>query len=239
MRLPAIATDEQVRSRLERLALLGAKSAEVAHELRNSLSVLETSLHLVRRALKNEPAVAERIEGHLGRMADQIHAGQAIVREVLDESRDVGVERSSVDMRTLIMEVVAGIARPDDIEIEIDVAQKRVPVDARQVRQLVLNLVRNAIEAIADQPRGSERLVRVHSTIVDEVLTLCVDDSGPGIDASIAPRLFQAFASGKSGGTGLGLAVCRRIAQAHGGDIAARNLKPHGTSFEVTLPLIR
>ena len=75
VRMPAVATDEQVRSRLERLALLGAKSAEVAHELRNALSVLETSLHLVRRTLKNTPDVEGRVEAHLGRMAQQIHNG--------------------------------------------------------------------------------------------------------------------------------------------------------------------
>jgi len=238
MRLPALASDDQVRGRLERLALLGAKSAEVAHELRNALSVLETSLHLVRRALKNTPDVEGRVDGHLGRMAQQIHAGQAIVREVLDEARDQGVERTHVDLRTLVMEVVAGIPRPDDVELQVDVVPKRVSVDARQMRQLVLNLVRNAIEALDSLPQDEERLVRVRSEVVDEVLHLSVDDSGPGIDASIVPRLFQAFASGKSGGTGLGLAVCRRIAQAHGGDIAARNLKPRGTSFEVTLPLL-
>ncbi|GAC1352387.1 MAG: hypothetical protein NVSMB1_14760 [Polyangiales bacterium] len=211
----------------------------MAHELRNALSVLETSLHMVRRTLENHSGLPPNVDVHLKRMAEQVHAGQAIVREVLDEGRDAVVERDEVDLRTMVMEVVAGVVRPAGVKVDVDVPQRRVSIDPRQTRQLLLNLVRNAVEAIALQEQvGSEPgLVRVIAKVIDDGLMIEVHDNGPGVDEAIAPRLFQAFASGKSGGTGLGLVVCRRIAQAHGGDISVRNIEPHGTAFVVRLHL--
>jgi len=228
-----------VRARLERLAALGGRAAEVAHELRNALSVLETSLHLVRRALKASPDASGKAETHLARMGEQIHAGQAIVREVLDESRDA-LELAPVDLRSLVLEVVGGVTRPDHLAIDVEVARLRVVVDARQVRQLLLNLVRNALEALSPAratPRpGRVRILAGLGRDGNE-LSLCVEDDGPGIDAAIAPRLFQPFATGKRGGTGLGLVLCRRIAEAHGGSIVVEPIAPRGTRMKVTLPL--
>jgi signal transduction histidine kinase len=223
---------------LERLAALGGRAAEVAHELRNALSVLETSLHLARRALKASPESA-KAEPHLARMGEQIHAGQSIVREVLDEARD-SIELAPVDLRSLVLEVIGGVTRPEHLSIDADVARVRVVIDARQVRQLLINLVRNAIEALAPS-RSTPRpgTIRILGALASSgsVLQLCVEDDGPGIDAAIAPRLFQPFATGKRGGTGLGLALCRRIAEAHGGAICAEPITPRGTRMKVTLPL--
>jgi signal transduction histidine kinase len=232
--MPAISTEEEVRGRLERLASLGARSAELAHELRNALAVLETSLHLVRKTLKGSEELP-RVEKQLSRMAEQIHAGQALVREALDEVRAQAPERAPLDLRSLVLEVVAGIARPDHVALEVEVAGHTVSVDARLMRQLLLNLVRNAVEALAARPEAGR--VRVVGKRVGNDLLLVVEDNGPGIDESVAPRLFQAFNTSKSNGTGLGLAVCRRIAEAHGGQIVARRAEPRGTTMEVRIPV--
>lgn len=237
-RPPPPRTEEEVRARLERLAALGGRAAEVAHELRNALSVLETSLHLARRALKASPEGA-KAEPHLARMAEQIHAGQSIVREVLDEAREA-VQLEPVDLRGLVLEVVGGVQRPEHLSVDVDVARVRVVIDARQVRQLLLNLVRNAVEALSPTratPRpGRVKIIGMLAREGNE-LHLCVEDDGPGIDAALAPRLFQPFATGKRGGTGLSLALCRRIAQAHGGEILAEPIAPRGTRMKVILPL--
>lgn len=232
--MPAISTEEEVRGRLERLASLGARSAELAHELRNALAVLETSLHLVRKTLKGSEDLP-KVEKQLQRMAEQIHAGQALVREALDEVRAQPPERQPIDLRSLVLEVVAGIARPDHVGLEVEVAPHTVSIDARLMRQLLLNLVRNAVEALANRPEAGR--VRVVGKRVANDLLLVVEDNGPGIDESVAPRLFQAFNTSKSNGTGLGLAVCRRIAEAHGGHIVARRAEPRGTMMEVLIPV--
>lgn len=226
-------TEDEVRGRLERLASLGARSAELAHELRNALAVLETSLHILRRGLRASPDLS-KVEPQLARMGEQIHLGQALVREALDEVRGNHAERVDVELRGLVLEVVAGVARPEGVEVEVDVAPGRVSVDPQQMRQLLVNLVRNAVEALAGRPRG---VVRVLARVEASVLVLRIEDDGPGIDAAIAPRLFQAFVSGRAGGTGLGLAVSRRIAEAHGGRIAARPVEPRGTAMEVVIPV--
>lgn len=238
-RPPPPQSEDEIRGRLERLAALGGRAAEVAHELRNALSVLETSLHLARRALKAAPEVTSKAEPHLARMAEQIHAGQAIVREVLEESRD-SVELAPVDLRSLVLEVIGGVTRPEHLSLDADVARVRVVIDARQVRQLLINLVRNAVEALSPSrstPRPGK--IRIQGSLANQgtELLLFVEDDGPGIDAAVAPRLFQAFATGKRGGTGLGLALCRRIAEAHGGAIVAEPITPRGTRMKVTLPL--
>lgn len=232
--MPAIHPEEDVRGRLERLASLGARSAELAHELRNALAVLETSLHLVRKALRGSEDLP-RVEKQLGRMAEQIHAGQALVREALDEVKAGAPERANIDLRSLVLEVVAGIARPDHVAMDVEVSAHTVPVDARLMRQLLLNLVRNAVEILA--ARSEPGRVRVIGKRVHDELILVVEDNGPGIDPRVAPRLFQAFNSSKENGTGLGLAVCRRIAEAHGGKIVARPAEPRGTAMEVLIPL--
>jgi signal transduction histidine kinase len=234
---PPDLSEEDVRKRLERLAALGARSAEVAHELRNALSVLETSLHLARRAAKGSD-VAAKLEAHFARMAEQVHAGHTIVREVLDEGREA-LEIAPVDLRALVLETVAGLHRPEHVDVAVEITRMRVSVDERQIRQLLLNLARNAIEAMTTPratPRPGRVLILAH---VDDrnQLHLCVDDDGPGIDAAVAKRLFQPFVTGKRGGTGLGLALCKRIAEAHGGTIEASPRSPRGTRMEVVVPL--
>lgn len=245
MRAPAVARnptrprsgrapcDDEVQGRLERLAALGARSAELAHELRNALAVLETSLHLVRRQLQKSEDYP-RVERQLSRMSEQIHAGQSLVREALDEVRAASPEREETDLRSLVLEVAAGVARPDHVAIDVEVDAQTVAVDPRLIRQLLLNLVRNAVEALAGLEHG---LVRVVAVRRDDALVILVEDDGPGIAEDVAPRLFQAFNTSKSNGTGLGLAVCKRIAEAHGGTILARPTSPHGTTMEVLIPV--
>lgn len=196
--------------------------------------MLETSLHLVRKALKGSEDLP-KVERQLSRMAEQVHAGQALVREALDEVRAHSPERTPIDLRALVLEVVAGIERPDHVSLEVEVRGDTVAIDARLMRQLLLNLVRNAIEALAARPEPGR--VRVVGKRVGSELLLVVEDNGPGIDPDVAPRLFQAFNTSKSNGTGLGLAVCRRIAEAHGGQIHARRAEPRGTAMEVLIPV--
>jgi two-component system sensor kinase FixL len=231
--MPAM-SEEEVRARLERLAALGARSAELAHELRNALTVLETSLHIVRRAVR-APGDPAKVDSQLDRMAQQIHAGQALVREALDDVRGATAERTPTDVRGLVLEVVGGIEKPERIELDVKVDGGRVAIDPGLIRQLLLNLVRNAVEAIGDA-RGTVRILgNIHRREWGAELTVRIEDDGPGIPEAIAPRLFQAFATGKRGGTGLGLAVCKRIAEAHGGRIQAERVEPHGTAMELII----
>ncbi len=230
---PQLTSEDEVGQRLEQLAALGARVAEVAHELRNSLAVLDSSLHLAKRAARGS-AVEERLTAHFARMAEQIHAGQAIVLEALDQVRVGPIERESVELRAFLLEVASGVSRPDIVSVDVQAPSAKVEVDARQLRQVLLNLLRNAVEALSEPPGGH---VVLSAEVSAGTLRIEVADDGPGIDPALLGRLFQPFASGRRGGTGLGLAVCRRIAESHGGVIRARRREPRGTAMTVELPL--
>ncbi len=217
------------RARLERLAALGARVAEVSHELRNALSVLETSLHLVRRALAESPDLP-RVEAQFERMARQIHAGQRIVRESLADAR--GGERGRVEVRGLLLEVLAGLARPEQVAIEVEAEATDAVVDEDSMRQVLLNLLRNAVEAIGEGP-GT---IHVRLSAVEAEIAIEVRDDGPGIAAAVRDHLFEAFVTGKPNGTGLGLSLSQRLAASQGGRIEVADVTPHGTAFTVVVP---
>jgi signal transduction histidine kinase len=105
------------------------------------------------------------------------------------------------------------------------------------LQQVILNLVRNAFEALLGDSVGGRQVWLATRLTGDDGVEIHVDDNGPGIDPAIADRLFDPFLTTKPTGTGLGLAMCRTIVQSHGGTIAADTLSPRGTRFVVNLPV--
>jgi signal transduction histidine kinase len=106
-----------------------------------------------------------------------------------------------------------------------------------QLQQVVLNLVRNAFEALSDTSVGSRDVELSTLPTPEGDAEIRISDNGPGISPLVSERLFDPFATTKSSGTGLGLAISRTIAQAHGGTIGTRPVKPHGACFYVRLPV--
>jgi len=113
----------------------------------------------------------------------------------------------------------------------------RVIADGVQLQQLLLNLVRNAFEALATQPPRA-REIEIATRRVEGEVEISVTDNGPGVAPAIADRLFDPFSTTKSSGTGLGLAISRTIAQSHGGRVGFRAVSPQGTCFFVRLPAL-
>jgi two-component system sensor kinase FixL len=107
-----------------------------------------------------------------------------------------------------------------------------------QLQQLVLNLTRNAFEALSEQPAGDRELQVSTSRAATGEVDIRVVDNGPGIAPAIADRLFDPFSTTKQSGTGLGLAISRTIAHSHGGTIQCRAASPRGASFQVQLPAV-
>jgi signal transduction histidine kinase len=215
----------------ERLATLGQVAASIGHELRNPLAVMETSLHLVRRNLRDEARVAR----HLERIGAQVAVCGEIISDLLDLARDRPAERQRVAPASLADEALALLPK-FDLPIEIRAETDPLPdvrIDPGQVRQLLANLMSNALEAT----RGHGEKVRVDLAVLPgEVLRVRVDDEGPGISDEVRDRLFEPLFSTRTKGIGLGLALCQRIAEKHGGTIAAANRPEGGARFEVHLP---
>ncbi len=223
----------------ERLAALGELSASIAHEVRNPLGVIFNSLGSLKRIL-NPQGDAALLFDIIGEEADRLNR---MVGDLLDYSRPVQPALQPVPLRPLLEEALASArqqAGPGSsvaASAVVDDDAATVPADARLLRQALVNLFLNAHQAM---PRGGRLDVRSSRVTVDgrPCAEIVVRDTGPGISADVVDKIFQPFFTTKATGTGLGLAVVRRIVEGHGGTIDLGRSRP-GTEFRLRLPLER
>jgi signal transduction histidine kinase len=214
----------------EKLAGIGRLSAGVAHEINNPLGVILGYARLLRR--KCDGAMA----ADLSVIEDETLRAKEIVDGLLDLSRPLPEAGEVVDLRALSDEVVSRLGEAkllDGVAVSVGGAA-RAPGHPDKLRQVLVNLVRNAAEAAGSGGQVEVRVAERDGRAEVEVL-----DSGPGIPAERRDRLFEPFFTTKPRGTGLGLAVSRAIARAHGGDLDAGAAAQGGARFALRLPLRR
>ncbi len=214
----------------ERLATIGQVAASIGHELRNPLAVMKTSVHMLTRRVPAD----ERTGKHLHRLDEQIALCNTIISDLLELARDRPTERSPTDLATVVREAALSVPRGPSIALGVHIEDglPTVATDPGQFRQLVINLVLNAVQALEAVGRIDVRLGADEHSVL-----LAVEDSGPGITQDVQARLFEPLFTTRSNGTGLGLALCRRIVEKHNGTITASNREGGGASFVVRLPL--
>lgn len=221
------------QARTERLATFGQLVGSISHELRNPLAVMETSLFL----LQGRTGDPERTQKHLGRIAEQVGIANRIITDLLNLIRDQPLVRTSVRLEEVVRGAIEAVRRPESIVLEVEGLGALEPVegDPLQLRQVVLNLLENAIQASPQNGR-----VRITGHHVETGIELAIEDSGPGVDPAIRHRLFEPLITTKETGIGLGLALVRRIAERHGGSIAYEpDPERSGARFVVRLPAAR
>jgi signal transduction histidine kinase len=214
----------------EKLAGIGRLSAGVAHEINNPLGVILGYAKILRK--RSEGKLAD----DLAVIEEETLRAKDIVEGLLDLSRPLPASEEQVDLRALSEDVVSRLADAkllDGVRVSVD-GRARAPGHAEKLRQVLVNLLRNAAEAA-----GSGGQVEVRLAERDGTALVSVEDSGPGIPRERRDRLFEPFFTTKPRGTGLGLAVSRAIARAHGGDLAADAAEAGGARFALTLPLGR
>jgi len=223
--------EREVR-RAERLAAVGQLAAGVAHEVRNPL----TSVQLLIQTARRDPIVGELDSHDLALIDAELRRIEQSLKAFLDYARPPKPERIACDPATIARDALALVrARADQQGVDIRFIPPPGPIvlqaDPEQLRQVMLNLVLNALDAM---PTGGALDVSVAPA--GGVVELSVIDSGTGIAADILPRLFEPFATGKETGLGLGLVVSKRIVEDHGGTITGANRPGGGAQFTVRLP---
>jgi signal transduction histidine kinase len=216
--------DELILS--ERLAAVGRLASGVAHEINNPLGVILGYTRLLRK--KAEGELAE----DLAVIEDETLRCKEIVEGLLDLARPTQAGHEPVDLRALADDLVARASETQSTPgVAIRVAGQGTALGAAaKLRQVLLNLIKNAVEAAA--PTGQ---VRIDVGERDGQVEVLVSDTGPGLAADVRERLFEPFFTTKRSGTGLGLAVSRSIARAHGGDLLA-DTPAEGACFVLRLP---
>lgn len=216
----------------ERLATIGQLAASIGHELRNPLAVMETSIHLLRRRIEDERTVK-----HVDKIAKQITVSSSIISGLLALARDRPPERAPVPLTELIDDALGLVHAPASIEVIRTVSDglPSVPLDRAQMRQVVSNLVTNAVQAI--ETAGGAGKVEVEAG-VDEHAWIEVRDDGPGFPPEVLARVFEPLVTSRTTGIGLGLALCARIVDNHGGSLDVRNRPTGGARVRAVLPLV-
>jgi two-component system sensor histidine kinase HydH len=226
------ATFERLRL-VDRLSALGALSAGMAHEIKNPLGSIMGSIEIL------ESAVPQGDERHefVDILKKEIQRLSEIVSNHLDLVRPVKPEREPHDVGEIVRSVVELMrkqATQQRVELSLSVAEglPTLAVDGQQIRQAVLNLVINAVQALPDGGRVDLAVAR-HGDRV----RVTVEDDGAGLDDEALRQVFEPFFTTKDGGTGLGLSIAFQIADQHGGDLRVENRPEGGARFCLELPL--
>jgi signal transduction histidine kinase len=222
-------TQEQLIRR-EKLAMLGQLASGVGHELRNPLGVMTNAVYYLDMV---QPDAPPDVKEYHGVLRAQIGLAERIVGDLLDFSRVRPPQREVVAIADVVAAQRARLAPPEDVTVRIDVPDDlpRVSLDSVQIGQVIFNLLVNATQALD----GRGGTITVGCTADTRHLRLSVADDGPGVPAELRAKIFEPLFTTKARGIGLGLAVSRSLAEAHGGSLVLDEAGP-GTRFVLTLP---
>lgn len=218
--------------RRERLATIGQLAASIGHDLRNPLSVIESSLYILRRRTKEDPRAAK----HLERISNQISECDGIITHLLEMARNQAPRREVVSALTLVERSLSTLRVPDDVMVLREgLEDLELWVDTTLLKQALINLLLNAIQARpADAVDHVIEIRAVRSG--DSDVSLVVRDSGPGFEQDTMAFVFEPLVTTKVSGTGLGLALVKSVAERHGGSVSANNHPSGGAEVTLVLP---
>lgn len=224
-----------------RLSTMGEMASGIAHELNQPLSAISNYTRGSIRMLRSDKeGIREQLIEVMERVASQAERAGEIIRQLRRFIRKEEPERQWVDLNRLITEMVAFL-KPELRKAKV--ALRLQPRDGLpllwahdiQLEQVLLNLTRNAIEAMQDVPTA-ERTLLIRTSLKGEWIELMVEDSGHGIDEALREKIFEPFVTTKEQGMGLGLSISRGIIEAHGGRLLLESAEGRGTRFRIVLP---
>ena len=224
-----------------RLSTLGEMTTALAHELNQPLCAVTTYAQTCLRAIKNSSVDLTRLRHGLEQIVKQIELAGQIFRRLRDFSRKNSPHRQAVNVRSLIREVAKFMRAELDhqrilLRIEAPGPTPLIKADPVQIEQVLLNLVRNSIEAIVCSAKDDRKLTIRSIKIASGFIKVSIGDTGHGVSAEHAGRLFEPFFTTKATGLGIGLSISQNIIEAHGGRLWLDTNSEAGATFSFTLP---
>ncbi|HTY92667.1 MAG TPA: ATP-binding protein [Steroidobacteraceae bacterium] len=225
---------------VSRLATIGEMAAGIAHELNQPLTAIANYAQACERLLARPSFSLEDCRQALREITVQAVRASEIMRRLQSLARSRAVDRTSTDVDSVIgaiMTLVHSDARVHGVTVSLQLATDlpRVTVDPVQIQHVILNLVRNGIEALSSVPEPRELAISTALATSGEV-EIRVTDTGPGLDEAAVERMFDPYFSTRDNATGLGLPISNTIAKAHGGSLGYRPNVPRGACFFIRLP---
>lgn len=231
---------QQELHHVSRLSAMGTMASTLAHELNQPLTAIASYAEAAQIVVEQDEANLAKLRDVLAEMASQSLRAGAVVRRLREFVSRGDLTKASEDLPKLIQESAA-LALLGSVEKGIvtryafDLAATQVLVDRVQIQQVLINLIRNAIEAMES---SVEKQLMIETELIDaETIRVSVSDTGPGIPPETRGHMFEAFNSSKPSGMGLGLSICRTIVEAHGGKIEVADREGGGSVFSFTLLL--
>lgn len=237
------ATERQLRElqdellQVSRVSGMGQMASSLAHELNQPLTGASSLLQATRRMLEvGDPAAVGRARDAVEKATQQLLRAGEIIRRLREFASRGDTEKVEVPVGAMINEAIA-LARISNrfgsTKVEVYLAETPdVLADKVQIQQVILNLLRNGLEAMEQVPKP---VLTVSTRMHNDMVEVSVTDVGPGIPPDVKERLFQPFVTTKQQGMGVGLAICRTIIEAHGGQLVAEDNPAGGTIFRFTL----
>jgi signal transduction histidine kinase len=233
----------QRRERMHRLMSVDVATAAIAHEIRQPLGAISARCSAALRWLKRTPPDLEEVGACLTAMADSSDRANEIVESVRGLFKTTAQQKTMIEINHVVQQVLLMVENDllvhrVTVSTEFQEGLPQIVADRTQLQQVILNLVKNAIEAMVTGHTAIKTLRLVTTQDGNSVVTLSVQDSGPGINPENGTRVFDPFFTTKPSGMGLGLSISQRIIEDFGGDLRLIKTGSNGCTFEITLPSV-
>jgi PAS domain S-box-containing protein len=215
----------------QRLAVIGELAGMVGHDLRNPLTSISGATYIVKKQLPS--GTSSQLREMLDLIDKNIDYSNKIINDLLDYSREVTLDLTESNPKSIMKEVMALIEVPDNVKIvDLTYHEPTLRVDVEKLKRAFVNLVKNAVDAM---PEGGTLTIEAKS--VDDAVEFAFSDTGMGMPTRVIEKIFTPLFTTKAKGMGFGLAICKRIVEAHEGKIKVDSVLGKGTTFNVTLPI--
>jgi PAS domain S-box-containing protein len=215
----------------ERLAAIGELAGMVGHDLRNPLTGIKNATYFLKKKGKTIPET--QYNEMLETIDTCVNYSNKIVNDLLDYSREIHLELKEYSLKNLMLESLAMVNVPEKVEIMNHIADDTfVKTDQDKIKRVFINLIKNGIEAMPNVGK-----LTIDSKKTNDHLEISFSDTGIGIPDEVLPKLFTPLCTTKAQGMGFGLAICKRLTEAHGGTISVKTANGLGTTFTVALPI--